>query len=341
MEKVLIISASFKKVFFEEMVNYMKKFETRIISSEWWQGRTSISKIMNEIQEFRPDIIYTDDTFSATIVSKLSNNKIPVLIHLRGNWWIEFWSNLSWSWKHRLYAPVNYLMTNLSFKLADGFVPICKWLEKDVNRRLPGKKTDVVYQGVTPNIFYPEKGMEFEHPCVGIVQSHHILPKVEGLLNFREVVRRLPGVNFKIAGDGPHLERVKNHFRKEKNVKVIGRVSYPQELRQFLTEIDVYVLPSGLDCCPTTILEAGLMKKPVLGSAVGGIPEIIDQGKTGWSIPNGDFDSWVEKIGLLLDDSRKARKMGSYGRKWVSKNFDWKVVSKQVSRIFTAYLERR
>lgn len=136
------------------------------------------------------------------------------------------------------------------------------------------------------------------------------------------------------------MERVKKHYQAEKNVEVIGRVTYPEGLRKFYTSIDAYVLASGLDCCPTTVLEASLMKKPVLASAVGGVPEIIDQDKSGWSIPNQDTEEWVEKIELLSNSPSRAKKMGSYGRKWVSKNFGWDTVTRQVERIFIKEIER-
>jgi glycosyltransferase involved in cell wall biosynthesis len=63
-----------------------------------------------------------------------------------------------------------------------------------------------------------------------------------------------------------------------------------------LTACDLYVLASELDCCPTTVLEASLMKKPVIASKVGGVPEIVSEGVTGWTIANGRVDEWSDKI---------------------------------------------
>lgn len=240
-----------------------------------------------------------------------------------------------------LSAPINYTITTTSFRMVEGFVPICKWLEKEVNKRLPDKKTNVVYQGINPELFYKDEGFEFKHPSVGIMQNHYIRRKTLGLVNFKRVIEKMPEVHFYIGAEGGHLPLVKKAFSDLKNVHYTGRVSYPDGLRKFYTASDLYVLASGLDCCPTTVLEASLMKKPVLGSAVGGVPEIIDQGKSGWSIPNNRVDEWVAKINMLLDDRKKARKMGNYGRLWVTKNFDWAVISKQVERIFTETLEHQ
>lgn len=337
MARFLFVSIGSKRYFAQKLAEHLKNHEVTITSAEWWQGKTSIRNLMDGIRKAAPDCILSEDVFTASLFSKVTNPRIPVVLRMHGNYWAEFRNNIQHSWKHFLTAPINYAVTYFNFLMTDGFVPICKWLDVEVRRRFPGKLSEVVYQGVDPDLFYPEDGIDFDHPCVGIVQDHNIQAKVQGLLDFRKIVRELPNINFKIAGGGQYLETVRKHFKDEKNVEVIGRVSYPQGLRQFLTEIDLYVLASGLDCCPTTVLEASLMKKPVLGSAVGGVPEIIDQEKSGWSIPNENVDEWVNKIELLLGDSRKAKKMGSYGRKWVSKNFDWKVVSKQIENILCGY----
>ena len=75
------------------------------------------------------------------------------------------------------------------------------------------------------------------------------------------------------------------------------------------------------------------MKKPVLGSRIGGIPEIIRDGYTGWSIQNDDVERWVSKISLLTDDATLSRKLGLQGRSWVSDNFGWPTIAAQVERM--------
>jgi len=75
-----------------------------------------------------------------------------------------------------------------------------------------------------------------------------------------------------------------------KNVHFISGIRHPDDVRRLLSNSDLYALPSCLDCCPTTILEASLMEKPALASGIGGIPEIIRDGYTGWSIGNDDIE---------------------------------------------------
>lgn len=77
------------------------------------------------------------------------------------------------------------------------------------------------------------------------------------------------------------------------------------------------------------------MERPVLASRIGGVPEIVAEGETGWTIPNEDVQSWVKKIGLLTSDRGLSASMGKKGRLWVSEKFTWEKISSQVEQILT------
>jgi glycosyltransferase involved in cell wall biosynthesis len=213
------------------------------------------------------------------------------------------------------------------------------------NHYVPGKRSEVVYQGVDPGELRPEGGFDSVHPSVAIVQNHSILPKVQGLLNFREVVNRLPKVHFYVAeGEAwaqNFLPLVKEHYARLHNVHFVKGITTSGAVSRLLTACDCYVLASGLDCCPTTVLEASLLEKPVLASRVGGVPEIIVDGYTGWSIDNNRIDEWVGKIEMLLADTKLARTLGTQGRKWVSEKFGWNSIASQVERLIINEVERK
>jgi glycosyltransferase involved in cell wall biosynthesis len=220
---------------------------------------------------------------------------------------------------------------------ASKVTPICRWLQAVVGHYVPWKRSEVVYQGVDPKEFRPEGGFDALRPSVSIIQNHSIFPKVQGLLNFKNVVQRLPAIHFYIAeGEAwaqNFLGLVKEHYAGIPNVHFVKDVNTSGAVSRMITACDCYVLASGLDCCPTTVLEASLLEKPVLGSRVGGVPEIIVNGYTGWSIDNGNVDEWVEKIQMLVNDGKLCRKMGSQGREWVAERFGWSSIARQVERL--------
>jgi glycosyltransferase involved in cell wall biosynthesis len=176
--------------------------------------------------------------------------------------------------------------------------------------------------------------LEFEKPSVAIIQNHTVFPKVAGLLKLKPVVENLWNVHFYIAEgesvDQHHLNLVRQTYSNLPNVHFVSNVSNLGRVRQMLSACDVYVLASELDCCPTTVLEASLMKKPVIASRVGGVPEIVSEGVTGWTIDNNRIDEWIEKILLTVQDSKLNHQLGENGRRWVEKHFSWKNIARQV-----------
>ena len=68
-----------------------------------------------------------------------------------------------------------------------------------------------------------------------------------------------------------------------------------KKVRQFLSEIDVYALLSGIDMSPLSLQEAQLMQKPVVATNVGGIPELMKNNETGFLIKKGDQDELFKK----------------------------------------------
>ncbi len=357
--KVLFLLAPFKRHMIERMV---EKFSSRLtwellVPEPHTKDRITTRKSLRErahtmllgprtlreaILKFEPDIVFSDAPLYAAyfeLFSILRRTRKPLIVQLRGDWWREFWAQ--WSlipkWSMRVFASQYYAYNWAALILANKVAPICRWLEHVVTHNIPRKKTEVVYQGIDPDEFYPQDGLVFEKPAVSIIQNHVIYPKVLGLLRFREVVEKLPNVHFYIA-EGEyinqwHFRLVKERYAGLSNVHFVSGINNKRGVRQMLTASDCYVLASGLDCCPTTVLEASLMRKPVIASKVGGVPEIVLENETGWTIKNGSTADWVEKINLVISDSKLNRKIGDKGREWVSENFAWKTIAPQVERI--------
>ena len=217
-------------------------------------------------------------------------------------------------------------------------LPICKYLENIVKEHYPNKPTEVLYQGIDPSNWYPQKGMNLKHPCVGLLQDARIWEKTKEMLTLAKVMEEMPNVTFYWAGDGPYRDKVLPLLSKYENFKWLGSLQYPDEVRKFLTEIDVYALISGIDMSPHKILEAALMKKPVIATNVGGIPESIKNLETGLLVEKGDYNSWIEKLTLLVNEKKKADKMALSGYDFVKQNFTWDTIASDFARIANSYL---
>jgi len=294
--------------------------------------------VREAIARFQPDIVYSDNalyTAQFKLSSLFSRERIPLILHLRGDWWREYWAWFETaSPRKRALSAQQYAYNWTSVATAKKITPICKWLERIVKHNLPWKKTEVVYQGVAPEQFYHEDGLTFKHPAVAVIQNHSIYPKVMGLLQFKRIAQKLPNIHFYIAEGEPEgqqfLPNVKQAYSGLTNVHFVEDIINVAAVRRMLTACDCYVLATGLDCCPTTILEASLMERPVVASRIGGVPEIVLEGETGWTIENTDSDSWTEKLSTLAQDSKLCRRMGEVGKKWVADEFGWRRIAGQV-----------
>ena len=78
-----------------------------------------------------------------------------------------------------------------------------------------------------------------------------------------------------------------------------------------------------MDLAPLSLKEAQLMKKPVVATNVGGNSEMMVDGKTGFLVEKGDPNQLVDKLSLLIEDEKLAKKMGDSGRKFVEETFNW------------------
>ena len=162
------------------------------------------------------------------------------------------------------------------------------------------------------------------------------------ILAMKEVVKQFPTAKLVIIGDGPEkprLMRLNSQLGMEGNVIFTGFVS-AQDLACLYSLADIFVLPSIIDSKGDTeglgvvLLEAMAMERPVVGTNVGGIPEIIRDKDTGFLVPQKEPRALADRICTLLADKRLAKRMGEEGRKTVMKHFTWRKLAKDVVGIY-------
>ena len=338
--KLLIGGSSSKMFHLQEFSNYLKKIDVEcklVFDADYADGFPSRStnswfnsnkKFKNLLDEFRPDTIFVDRQRHFGL--EAAKTDIPLLVHLRGNYWAEMKMA-----KETLYKsfPKNIAINKWEeigskcFENSKVILPICKYLENIVKEHYPKKPTSVLYQGIEPKNWYPTNGMKLKHPCVGLVQSAVIWEKTREMLMLKRVLESMPKIHFYWAGDGPYRDKILTELEKFDNFHWLGNLEYPGKVRDFLTEIDIYALISGIDMSPLTLLEAQLMEKPVIATDVGGIPELMEDGKSGFLIEKGDYQELMNKINFILNDLDLSKLLGKTGKDYVSNNFNWKKIA--------------
>ena len=306
------------KVVFDS--EYADGFPSRKIKS-WFSSSKKFKKL---IDDFGPDVIFVDRTRHFAI--EATKTDIPLILHLRGNMWKEFLmarETLYKSKEKRIALNKWEEMGEECIQKSELILPICNHLSDITKEKYSNKKIETLYQGITPENWFQKKGIELKHPCVGILQSATIWEKTKELLILPKILEKMPDVHFYWAGDGVYKDKVLPLLEKHENFHWLGSLEYPEKVREFLTEIDVYALISGIDMSPLTLQEAQLMEKPVVATNVGGIPELMNDCETGFLIEKDNPEELFEKLSMLLNNLENAKEMGKKGKEFVKDNFNW------------------
>jgi len=349
--RILIGGSSSKIEHLKEFANYLEKIgiTTKVVLdidysdgypsrkiSKWFKNNNQFKKLINE---FKPDFIFVDRQrhFGLSAIK----SKIPLIVHLRGDFWKEMKmaeETLYKSFPKKIALKKWYEIGDNCFKNSKIILPICRHLKKRTLEYYPDHNIEVLYQGINLKNWYYEKGMNLKHPCIGLVQSANIWEKTKEILLLTKIMNKFPQITFYWVGDGPYRNDVLPELKKFDNFIWLGSLGYPNKIRQFLSEIDAYALISGIDMSPLTLLEAQLMEKPVIATNVGGIPELMIDGKTGFLIEKNNPKDLEEKILLILKEI-STQKMGSEGKKFVIEHFDWEIIVKKFKSILEQYLK--
>jgi glycosyltransferase involved in cell wall biosynthesis len=149
---------------------------------------------------------------------------------------------------------------------------------------------------------------------------------------FARLRETLPGARLVFAGS----ENLPAEFRSLGNVEHLGLLDKtdPAQLQRLLAayhDADVFVLPSRRDPFPTVIREAMFFGVPCVASNIWAMPEMIEDGKTGFLIPVDDTDALLSRLVLLLGDAALRKEMGTAARARAEAMFSWDSVGKVLS----------
>lgn len=144
-----------------------------------------------------------------------------------------------------------------------------------------------------------------------------------------------------LIGDGPLTECIQ---AKATTLGISERVLFSglcNDVPQRLAKADLFVLASGFEGFPLSILEAMRANLPVIASDVGGVSESVVEGTTGFLVPKGDKDALADRLRLLITDPELRKRLGLQGRFFYEREFSFDVMYNRTFEIYQRVLERR
>ena len=150
-----------------------------------------------------------------------------------------------------------------------------------------------------------------------------------------------PQVRLVMVGDGPlrpGLEELTAQLGLTDTVIFTGLRS---DVPRLLSALDVFVLPSEREALPVAVLEAMAAGLPVVATRVGGIPEVVEDGATGFLVPPGDVAAMHRILERLTGDPALAARLGAAGQAHVQAHFTVQQMVRQVERLYDQLAQRK
>jgi starch synthase len=235
----------------------------------------------------------------------------------------------------------------------DRIIAVSHFLKDELVRwyRLSPELISVVYNGVDLERFNPrvdgrkvrEAYSLGERPLVAFIGRLAPYKGPQFLLQaIPHVLKRVPDAKFMFIGsarfDAPRISEVVQRTDIRRAVTFTGYVD-DEVLPRFYASCDVFCYPSLWEGFGLTPAEAQASGKPVVAFKTCALPEVVEDGATGFLVPAGNSIALAEAIVKLLRDSELSRKMGQRARARVEQMFSWERAARQTVRVYKEALE--
>jgi L-malate glycosyltransferase len=155
-----------------------------------------------------------------------------------------------------------------------------------------------------------------------------------------QILQRHPDVEFVIAGDGTCRAELLALARATGAFDRFQFLGHRDDIPAILASADVFVLPSRSEALPNSVIEAMASGLPVVASNVGGIPELVEDGKTGRLVPAGDSQALASAIVGLLEHPEQAAEFGMAGRRRITALCSFDRMVDQFETLYLREIER-
>jgi glycosyltransferase involved in cell wall biosynthesis len=237
------------------------------------------------------------------------------------------------SWTRSLLSTVESYVSHLlgAVDQIDRFITVSHFQrEKLIELGVPAAKLTTVHNFIDTSLITPAEKLGDYFLYFGRIEQ------LKGIFTLVEAAASIPDVPLLIVGDGKARFELENLIeqRNLKHIHILGS-KRGKELQELIRNSICSILPSEwYENCPMSILESLAYGRPVIGTKIGGIPELIRDGVDGFLIPCGNTELLREKMLWLANNRHKALAMGLQGREKIETEFN---SSKHYTEIMNIY----
>jgi glycosyltransferase involved in cell wall biosynthesis len=216
----------------------------------------------------------------------------------------------------------------------------------------PAAKMVPIHSGIEPGpLQAPRAGRDEVRRSLGLESSDFVagtVARLDPVKNHRliidaapQVVRRIPRIRFVFVGDGELLEGHRERVRGLGLERHFVFTGWRTDVSELLYAFDIFIMCSKNEGQGRAFIEAQAAGVPVIGSRVGGIPEAIDEGRTGFLVGPDDPGGLAEKITALYEMRDRHEETARACRQWVFPRFSAKTMTEKIDSLYLDLLRRK
>ncbi len=293
------------------------------------------------VRRERPDIIHAF-LFWANLAGRVVGRLLRVKIRLssyhdvavRRIWHRAIPDRLTMPWTHAIVCCSEAVCRSVRAQLGGEekkYVAIPFGVDADrhvgagsLKRRDLGLREELAVLGTVCRLMEPKKGLRVLLEAVAQLRKQSAAP----------------GCQLLIVGDGPAYGSLRERAERMGLAPWVVFAGMRRDIPSLLPLMDVFVLPSLYEGFGIAILEAMASGRPVVATAVGGIPEVVVHGETGLLVPPGDPVALADALHELLTHPERARALGARGQERAREKFHIETIVRQHEALYETCLRQ-
>jgi sugar transferase (PEP-CTERM/EpsH1 system associated) len=305
-----------------------------------------ILRLARVMRAYRPHIVHSRNwgTIEAILAARLA--RVPVAIHSEHGYDLDMLTGLPT--RRRIFRRASYRMADAVFSVTR---ELCDFHARQA--WISPERIRVIYNGVDTQRFRPRSSERISlRKKFGLPQERFIVGTVGRTVTIKDhptLLRAVESMVLKgidahalLVGSGPELER-NRQLVKDSSV-LAGRVTFvgsSDEVPDILNTMDAFALTSISEGMSNTLLEAMAAGLPVIATNVGGNPEVVVDGDSGWLFRARDVEALVSRLMSLASDENQRRQLSLAARQRIVERFSLARMLNDYSNLYLELAARR
>ncbi len=303
-------------------------------------------RLARVMRAYRPHIVHSRNWGAIEAIPAARLAGVPIAVHSEHGYELDMLAGLPT--RRRLFRRAAYSM-------ADAVFAVTRQL-RDYHAQqawVPSDRIRVIYNGVDTQRFRPQPNLRISlRQKFGLPQNRFIVGTVGRIVDIKDhptllraveiMLRNAIDAHALIVGSGPELERIQQLVKGSS--ALAGRITFigsSSEVPELLNAMDAFALTSISEGMSNTLLEAMASGLPVVATSVGGNPEVVVEGSSGWLFQPGDAETLASRLALLASQNNLRLSYGAAARERVVRSFSLERMLDDYSQLYLELAARR